>query len=241
MSKTSGPSRLPQWSFALGRGRETQRWVGSEPPPVVSLGSVRRVKGQAHGRGVPTWAYSVTMGCHLRLESGIEHDLVRWLDQESGVDHLLPQPAQIHYEGPRARVLTHTPDLLSVGQDGVVTVWDARPAEKQDDGFLAAAEATRQACRELGWDYRVFSGIPTLLRVNLLWLDGFRLPQPWYASAWSTIAPTAGAAITIGEVLVADGGQGHVLSAMWHQIRHRRLQCDLESPLSAATRLTAVA
>lgn len=121
-----------------------------------------------------------------------------------------------------------------------MTVWDARPVEKQDEGFLAAAEATRRACDQMGWRYEVFSGLTTTLRMNLLWLDGFRQVQPWYSSAWSKFAPPPGETTTIGEVLKTQDSGGHVLSAMWHHIRHGRLRCDLRAPLAAPTQLTNV-
>lgn len=240
MSDSNGGSlgeRPPaRWMFNVDG--ELVEWDWSSPPDPHSMGSVREIKRarsrQAH---TPRWAYSVTMSRHLRLESSLEHDLVRDLDRRADVTVLVSQPARLEWLGPRKRLEQHIPDLLSVDTDGVVAVWNVRPAEKQDEEFLADSQRTRQACAEVGWRYELFSGMASVRRINLMWLDGFRRPMPWYEPGLAAIREALPMGGTIAQVQHLDGGAGHVLSATWHGIWSGQLVADLDAPFAGETEL----
>lgn len=225
-----------RWLFHLDGELVEWEWPLTLDPRL--LGSVREIKrSRSRQSHTPRWAYSTTMGRHLRLESSLEHDLMRDLDRRSDVAVLVSQPARLEWPGPCKRLEQHIPDLLSVDTSNVMTIWDVRPAEKQDEEFLADSERTRQACAAVGWRYEVFSGMASVRRINLMWLDGFRRPMPWYEPGCAAIREALPMGGTIAQVQHLDGRAGHVLSAMWHGVWSGQLVADPDARFSGETEL----
>ena len=225
------------WSFDLGSG--VVPWVGSAPPDVRTLRSVRSIRSRSGAGHVPTWAYSTTVGAHIRLESGLEHDLLRDLDCNPAIAWLGSQPARIHPRRPGTKRTGLVPDLMSLTADGAVTVWAVKPVGRQNDKFLAEVEETTAACAEFGWAHRVFAGMDVIRRSNLMWLDGFRQTMPWYGDALGALRD-GGDTLLLSDVLEVDAGQGHVLSAVWHGLRKGQLEANLDASFTAATELRFV-
>jgi hypothetical protein len=145
---------------------------------------------------------------------------------------LVSQPVRLRLVTANGRPRVHTPDLLSVDQREEVTIWDVRPAEKQDEKFAESRDLTSQACADVGWRYRVFDGGDRIRRYNLRWLTAYRMPMPWYPNArQELIAICSPADATIGTVLAADKGAGHLTSAMWHYAWSGLLDIDLDQPM----------
>lgn len=228
-----GHPREALWSFDLGGG--VIPWVGSAPPDVRSLGNARKIRSRSGAGHVPTYAYSVTVGGHVRLESGLEHDLLRDLDRDPDVSWLVSQPGRVR--PPSGKSPGPIPDLLSQTTDGSVIVWAVRPEAKQDDKFWEQFRQTEVACAEFGWTHRVFSGMSTTRRANLMWLDGYRAWMPWHEVALKKLVTGVGRDFTLADVLGIDRGAGHVLSAVWHAIRTGDIACDLDLPFTAKTQL----
>lgn len=233
----TGERLSSRWSFNVANALIEWDWSASPDPR--TLGSVRDIpRARAGHSHAPAWAYSVTVGRQLRVESGLEHDLVRELDRQPGVAWLVPQPMRLEWaRGSRQRPAEHTPDLLVQAPSGEVTVWDARPPEEQDEDFRTAAARTREACESMGWRYQVFSGLSQQRRMNLLWLGGFRRSMPWYRPALELLRAESRGNCTIADVHRLDGGRGHVLSAMWHGIWTGSIGCDLDVPLTTLAQL----
>lgn len=252
MRLTSEGSVVPDCSGGLSGERPVARWLfnvegqlvewdwSSQPDP-QALASVREIKRAKSKQGhVPRWAYSSTMAGHVRLESSLEHDLFRDLDRRAEIVRLVSQPLQLEWPGPRKHVDQHTPDLLSMDNSGAVTVWNVRPAAKQDEEFIADSDRTREACTEVGWGYEVFAGLTPVRRLNLMWLDGFRRPMPWYEPGLAAIREALPAGGTIGQLQQLDGGAGHILSAMWHAIWVGQIDVSLDAPLVDGTHVRVV-
>lgn len=230
--------RRTVWSFDLGGG--VVPWVGSAPPDVRVLRSVRRIRSRSGAGHVPTLAYSTTIGGHLQLESGLEHDLVRDLDRDPNIAWLVAQPARIRGVARSSNTGGLVPDLLSVSDGGQVTVWAVRPEDRQDEKFVAQTKQTDAACAEFGWAHQVFAGMHPTRRSNLMWLDGFRRTMPWYSEALAHLSADGAYAVTLEDVLEIDNGHGHVLSAVWHAIRHGAIDCDLDAAFTQETVLRFV-
>ncbi len=216
-------------------------WDWSAGPPLVAmLSSIRRPQSTAASRHVPVEAHSVTTRRTIRLESGLEHDLLRALDRQHDVVWLAAQPTRLTFPVKRkGRPVRHTPDLLSQKASGSVTVWDARKKPKQDEDFRLKAALTAGACAHVGWDYRVFAGYGNLLRANLMWLQAYRRAQPWYEPAREVLSELlTGGTASVGTVLAADVGSGHVISAMWHYLWRGDIGCELGEPITPETVLT---
>jgi len=216
------------WDWSTGR------------PPVRALGSIRRPQSTAASRHVPVEAHSVTTGRTIRLESGLEHDLLRALDRQHGVVWLVAQPARLTFPVKRkGRWIRHIPDLISLAACGAVTVWDARAEPKQGEDFRRKATLTAGACAHVGWEYRVFAGYGDVRRANLMWLQAYRRAQPWYDPSRDVLAELlTGGTATVATVLAADAGSGHVISAMWHYLWRGDIGCELDQPITLATVLT---
>lgn len=225
-----------EWWFDVGSG--TQAWDGEQIPDPRSMRRVRTPNSNAKSRHVPVFAYSTTTGGHLKFESGLEHDLLRELDRRKDVVWLVSQPMRLRLPAKRQRRrLEHTPDVLCMEQSGVVTVWDVRAKQSQDDDFNIKAELTGPACRGLGWKYEVFTGLTPVRRANLVWLHGFRR-EPWeYPANLAALART-NRIRTIGDVIAQDRDSGQVTASMWHAIWRGDLHCDLDRHLSRSTPLT---
>lgn len=204
-----------------------------------TLRLVRSIRSRSGAGHVPTWAYSTTVGAHLRLESGLEHDLLRDLDRDPEIAWLASQPARVLPRRVGAKRAGLVPDLMSQTTDGAVTVWAVRPVGRQDDKFLAEIEETTAACAEFGWEHRVFAGMDVVRRSNLMWLDGFRQSMPWYGDALGALRD-GGDTLLLSDVLEVDAGEGHVLSAVWHGLRKGQLEVNLDAPFTSATELRFV-
>jgi len=228
------------WRFRVKDAEVDWDW-STVRPPVRMLSSVRCPQSTAASRHVPVEAHSVTTGRTIRLESGLEHDLLRALDRQHGVVWLVAQPARLTFPVKRkGRPVRHIPDLLSLTVGGAVTVWDARAEPKQGADFRLKAALTAGACAHVGWGYRVFAGYGGVLRANLMWLQAYRRAQPWYEPARGVLSELlTGGTTSVGAVLAADAGSGHVISAMWHYLWHGDIICELGEPITPATVLTS--
>lgn len=218
-----------QWWFRQIEAPEPVHWDwGRGAPRARSVQPWRRPQSGDRSRHIPVRAYSIRTGTTLRLESGLEHDLVRELDRDTSIAWMVPQPFQLRFTGD-GRTVKHVPDLLVQNVTGAVTVWDVRPTAKVDEKFARIAELTGAACRDVGWDYQLFHGLAEVERLNSLWLHGFRYEPAW-AGQW---APTildhlraASGRVTVGELLDLDDGSGEAVSAMWHLLWAGRLEID---------------
>jgi hypothetical protein len=230
------PDMATEWLFDVGA--DLAVWSWQDRPDVTRLQRTRTPKVKARSGHVPVYAFSVTTGNHLHLESGLEHDLVRELDRRRDLTWLVAQPCRLRLPAKRrGRRLEHTPDLLSVHEDGTVRLWDVRPARRQDEDFRLQVRLTAEACAEVGWSHEVFAGWSRIRRVNLMWIHGFRRPMPWYSSSLRLLHEYLEGRGTVADVLELDAGGGHVVSAMWHGIWSEQIDCDLDSPITRATAL----
>lgn len=229
------------WFLSIGRPgfRAEWDWDTLGAPDPRDLLPTRRPTSGDFSRHIPRRAYSVTTGGPLDLESGLEHDLLKWLDLQQHVTWLVSQPVMLHFPVPeRRRAVIHTPDLLSLHADGSVTVWDARPEERLDELFRVKSGFTAEACRTVGWGYEIFTGLPTPARMNLLWLSGYRRRMPWHAR-WTDVLRTMldRQPLEVQVVRAEDDGTGELVSTMWHLVALGIISCDLTRPIREDTML----
>ncbi|WP_226863287.1 TnsA-like heteromeric transposase endonuclease subunit [Mycolicibacterium baixiangningiae] len=220
-------------------------WQVQGAPPLHKLAPIRTPRSSSKNRHIPVSAYSHTNSGVLHLESGLEHDLVRKLDRDPDVVLLIAQPFRLEWRTDDS--VSHVPDLLTQHTDGSVTVWDARSLEQQDDDFRTKSGVTRHACDRVGWRYRVFTGVSTTERTNLLWLHGFRRRPLWadrFEEEILRMAERDGQ--TVGSLLGADDGTGENISVVWHLVWTGELRLDmgtqwtLYTPISARSRRSHV-
>lgn len=205
------------WTFRP-EGSDPVRWDWTlGPPDVCRLLPIRTPRSTEKSRHIPVQAHCCVTGTPLRLESGLEYDLLLMLEREPTAAWFVPQPARLGLKLSNGRRTIHTPDLLMLDRSGVVTVWNARSSERQDEKFLAQSAATEAACGEVGWRYEVFSGHTRPKKYNLRWLAAYRQVMPWYEAARDELAEICSRpSATTGDVVDADRGSGHLVAAMWH-------------------------
>lgn len=227
------------WLVDLGHGSVTWDWALG-PIPVRSLHPIRGPRSTAKSRHIPVRAHCVTTGDELRLESGLEHDLLRDLDRLSSVVWVVAQPFRLTMTpgvGARRRSLWHVPDLVSLSENGVVTAWDVRPSERQDERFVESVEWTRAACQERGWRHEVFGGHSSTKRSNLMWLHGFRHDEPWQTTAEAELRSKYVSEGFVLADLAAQARASYMVATVWHLIWCGKIQVDLNAPLTGATLL----
>jgi hypothetical protein len=159
-------------------------WRSDEPRPDVSMmEAVRRPASGAASKHIPVRTFSTTTGGFLHLESGLEHDLVRLLDRDQSVARLLPQPCRLEWRSSDGELRRHTPDLMSVHDNGRVTIWDVKtPARASSASFAGSARSPMKAARRWAGHTRPCAGLEPIHRDNLLWLHGYRTPPEWSAA-----------------------------------------------------------
>ncbi len=195
------------------------------------LTPTRRPRSGAASRHVPVRAFATTLGAHLELESGLEHDLFRLLDRDANVTCLAAQPFQLAWRtSGRKPLRRHTPDLLSVDSSGMVTVWDVkREVLAEADSFILDREVTEQACREVGWAYEVFTGLPPVHRHNLLWLHAYRRPPTCLAERSEQLLRECTLGPTLGALFARVSDEDRAL--LWHMIWSGQIMVDLTARL----------
>lgn len=215
-------------------------WDTLGAPDPRELLPTRRPTSGDFSRHIPRRAYSVTTGAAMELESGLEHDLLKWLDLRADIMWIVSQPVMIHFPVPeRKRAVFHTPDLLSQHTDGSVTLWDARPEARTDELFRFKSLLTAEACRRVGWGYEVFTGLATPTRMNLLWLNGYRHRRPWHGRREAELRLLLDhRPLPVGDVRAEDDGTGELIATMWHLIATGVIGCDLRQPVREDTVLS---
>lgn len=232
------------WVFRIGTSPVHWLWADGVGPDPRSLGPYRLPKATAFAKHSPAHAYCHTTGSHLLVESGLERELAEELDGDPEIAWLVAQPFALYFADPQRerRQLKHIPDLLTVRQDGGVTVWDVRPLARQDERFLRIAQWTRSACAAVGWRYEVFPGHSPTRRVNQLWISAYRQPVPWIAALEDMLHEglTDGTLQTVGDVYARDAGYGQLVRALYYCIWSHKIRCDLDAPITSETELAWV-
>ena len=226
------------WFMRFHDGDQVEwSWRDRGAPPLDELVAIRTPRSSSSNRHIPVSAYSMTNTGVIHLESGLEHDLVRRLDRDPTICRMVAQPLRLQWTG--TQPASHTPDLLTVDASGVVTVWDVRALDEQDDDFRAKSRVTRDACTIAGWRYEVFSGLDIVERMNLLWLHGFRRRPPWsdrYEDAIRTMA--AAGKVTLGALFGADDGSEEVKPVVWHLLCAGDLGIDMNATWTLHSEVT---
>ena len=220
--------RVVDWTFRLGDAGPVRWDWALGPPDVTALRPIRTPHSTEKSRHIPVQAHCFVTGTSLRLESGLEYDLLLMLERDPTATWFVPQPVRLGVKLATGRRTIHTPDLLMLDTAGRVTLWNVRSAEHQDEKFRVQSEATSAACQEVGWGYEVFPGHSRAKKYNLRWLAGYRHDRPWYARAKTELVALCDAGATMSDVVEADLGSGHLVSAMWHYVWRGDIVVDLD-------------
>ncbi|WP_433272279.1 TnsA-like heteromeric transposase endonuclease subunit [Pseudonocardia xinjiangensis] len=193
-------------------------------------------KGQSN---FPGFYYAASLDAHVECESWLERDTAMELDFDAAVLAFAAQPFWLGWsDNDRAR--SHAPDFFARTADGRGMVLDCRPVERVKPRDAAAFAATKRACAEVGWEYRLVTGHDPVWLANLRWLAGYRHRRcyraPVAAAALETFAelrPLMSGAELVGDPIA-------VLPTIYHLIWSGQLSVELSTRLDATSLVSAV-
>ena len=231
-----------QWEQRIGDEVRTVNPVDLDPDDLIAAEPFRAVTSSKRSRNIVVAVWSVTGQCVRSLESGLEHDLHRYLDQPRVSRAVLPQPFRISIA-----TGSHVPDFAQLGLDGTVTIWDCRPESKIDARARSTFEWTAQAADAVGWRYEVFTGMTAIERQNRMFCNGYRvtttgrgrLLRPWIPENTPRVLAAAAAPTTMEALYALDDGSGGVIATVWHLISRNDLVVDMCSEITPATVVVA--
>ena len=224
------------WSVRAAAGSIVWDWSSGGPDPRELL-PVRRPTSGALSKHVPVRAFTATTGSHLRLESGLEHDLVRMVDRDPAVTWIVSQPCLLEWGSGRS-TRRHVPDLLTTGADGAISLWDVKSREAAaSEAFAEMRALTADACTRVGWRYVVFTGLPAVHRHNLIWLHGFRHRPACSERYAPLLLESCAEGSTLSDLLACSNAE--TAAVMWHLIWTGRLRIDLTQRLVPSSSVTS--
>ncbi|WP_131784540.1 TnsA-like heteromeric transposase endonuclease subunit [Protofrankia symbiont of Coriaria ruscifolia] len=191
-------------------------------------------RGQRHFPGL---YWSATMGRHVWFESWLERDHAMLLDFDPLVVGFASQPFWLRWrDSAPGGARSHAPDYFARATDGSGLVVDCRPVDLVDARSAESFAATRRACEQAGWSYRLVGYLDGARVTNLRWLAGYRHPRfgepsgltAAVATAFAVPAPLTRQAATVGDPIA-------VLPVVFHLLWRGRLTADLSVPLSDRT------
>ncbi len=115
--------------------------------------------------------WSSTVRAHVGFESLLEREFLMVADHDRDVVGIASQPFALLWPKDTEGARGHVPDFFVRLSDGRARVVDVRHPDR-----LASAkrqfELTREFCGQIGWEYKVFTGLVEPFASNLRWLSG---------------------------------------------------------------------
>lgn len=185
--------------------------------------------------------WSSTTRAHVAFESLLERDALLWFDWDPDVVGISSQPVAFLWPKGTPGHKSHVPDYFVRLANGDGKVVDVRAVSGQTAKAVAQFELTRAACREAGWLYEVWAGLPADTAPSLRWLAGYRqdrcAPHP---DTRDRITATFGTGIPLGDgveqVARFSPVPAEVITAnVYHLLWTHALTADLTRPLSTDT------
>jgi len=131
-------------------------------------------------RSYQGWWWSSTTRTLLAFESLLERQALMWFDFDPTAVGVAVQPFALLWPGsPVVRGTAgrssphHVPDLFVRRSDGTGCFVDVRPLPRIDAKARQQFARTARVCAEIGWEYRIFTGLPQPLATNLRFLSGY--------------------------------------------------------------------
>jgi hypothetical protein len=208
--------------------------------PVETAEPIRRFYSWTGKRNYDgRWWFSTT-GRHVVFESLLERDALMMADFTAEVIAASAQPLAFLWPRGTAHAAHHVPDYFLRLADGGGRVVDVKRADALV-GARTQIALTETACAEIGWQYRVFTGITPPLDQNVRWLSGYRHDRyrpdrgvlVTIDNAFSSPAPLSDGASSAAarRALPVSIVLGHLYHCLW--IHH--LHADLSVPLTMTT------
>lgn len=187
-----------------------------------------------------------------RFESALERDLMELLRFGNNVREFYPQPMSIPYIAPNGSARKYTPDGLIYFRHDLAHPPVLFEVKYREDFRSTWRElrpkfrAARQLCLEEGWKFRVFTefDIRTPYLANAKFLCAYKEEAP----SRETIAYVLDVMEDLQEAdvdvllcaLARDRWRrAELIPVVWHLVAIKAIHCDLDTPLTMKTVLTA--
>jgi hypothetical protein len=185
------------------------------------------------------WYWFARASRFLVYESLVERRVLLELDFDPDVVDVATQPFSFHE---RAGRIGHVPDVLADRVDGSRDVIDVKPARRRKDALARRLLALMEpACASIGWRYQVRSQPDEQRLRNLTWLACNRRRPPALERYAGQLLAACAEPVAIDEAVRAIGPAAAVRPVLFHLLWTHRLKCDLDRPLTDATRVRAAA
>lgn len=194
---------------------------------------VRRIPSYRGQRNLPGLWWSATLGAHVGFESWLERDHAMLLDFDPAVVGLSSQPLWLCWANAAGRSVSHAPDYFARRSDGSGIVVDCRPLERRKPRDMSKFAATREACEEVGWEYRLVGAPDAIATANVRWLAGYRHPRYWQEPVAAELQEVFARPRGMVEGAGLVGDLIAVMPVLFHLLWGQVLQVDLSVPLHA--------
>lgn len=146
---------------------------------------------------------------------------------------LAGRPVRLLWRNSRGLVRSWVPQLFARYRDGTALLADcpSRP-DAGGERALAAAEAVRTACQDIGWSYRRLPPLDEALAANLKWLAGYRHPRHrGRTGLLEAVVDVFARPRPLVEGVAAAGDPIEVLPAAFHALWAGLLEAAMDVPL----------
>ncbi|AJT62595.2 hypothetical protein T261_0906 [Streptomyces lydicus] len=168
-----------------------------------------------------------------RYESWLERDHVMLLDFDPAVVGISSQPFWLLWSSQVGKPVSHAPDYFARRGDSSAFVVDCRPAERRRARDWMKFEATRAACDQLGWEFRLLGAPDAVLVRNVRWLSGYRHPRHRLEPVASHLLAAFAEPVALMDGALAVGEPGAALPVLFHLLWSHELAVDVSVPLHA--------
>ncbi|WP_328725086.1 TnsA-like heteromeric transposase endonuclease subunit [Streptomyces sp. NBC_00259] len=203
---------------------------------VAPVRTFKSYKGQRHLPGL--W-WSSTAGGHIGYESWLERDHVMLMDFDPSVVGVSSQPFWLFWTSGNGKVISHAPDYFARRDDGSAVLLDCRPAERRRPRDWEKFEATRTACDQVGWEFRLVGAPDEILVRNVKWLSGYRHPRHLVEPIASGLREVFAAPHPLMAGATMAGDPIAVLPVLFHLLWLHELLVDVRVPLHAAAMVSS--
>lgn len=191
-------------------------------PPTRSFPAFKKQKN------FPGLWWSATTGQHVGYESWVERDHAIALDFDTRVVAFSSQPFWLSWHD-GSREHRHAPDYFARLTDGTGVVIDIRPDHRVRPRDVEVFDRTRQACNQVGWEFRRRGVLGQPLAENLRWLAGYRNPRCFRQRTASRLMEVFSTPQGLFRGAERVGDRLAVLPVLYHLIWRQVLRSDLEN------------
>lgn len=183
-------------------------------------------------------------------ESTLERDFMELLRFDPGFEKIIPQPLTIGFDAPDGSSRSYTPDGLLFYRDELYIRPVLYEIKYRDDfrgqwrTLLPKFKAAKRMAQVRGWEFKVFTEkeirTPYLDNVKFLWrYRELSVEEGMKDHVLSTLSDLqeADPDLLLTSLCSSLQNRALMIPVIWNLICHRRIGCDMDSPLTMHTKI----